>query len=84
MATHKSSPVAQGGSGQDKTGGPARALDTSSGDSRHRIRAVKEKVGLEREVQRKSSLLGKAGGTGGFRNEKAALSFSIFLPFDKC
>lgn len=39
------------GQGQDKAGGPARALDTSIGNSNHRIQVVKEKGGLKKEVQ---------------------------------
>lgn len=55
---------------QDEAGGPGRTLDTSTGDSRHRIWTGKERVGLKREVQRKSSQFGKFEGAGSFKNKQ--------------
>lgn len=82
LATHNSLPVATAQSqflptqGQDKAGHPARALGTSTENSNHTTQVVKENIGLKREVQRKSSVFGKAGGAGSFQDKKTALCSS--------
>lgn len=65
-ATYNSLPVAMAqvelfpgqGQGQDKTGGPVRALDTSMGNSNHRviIQVVKEQGGLKRGAEKDFSI----------------------------
>lgn len=82
LAIHNSLPVATAqseflpGQGQDKAGHPARALGTSTENSNHRTQVVKENIGLKREVQRKSSVFGKAGGAESFRDKRTALCSS--------